>query len=116
APGRGAWYSPFPCRRTMPRTCSPVAPSCPWRLNMHPLWVTFLVFGLSLLACHAPICWVWWGQKGVVRSKDRWIRAWEKTDYLSLGLASLALISAANEVKRTFSGLQLKWRLPFIGY
>jgi hypothetical protein len=75
---------------------------------MHPLWPTFIVFGFVLLLAHLPVLRVKWGRNGVIADKDRWARNCERSDYLYLALAAVALIPATRDVHRFLRSQELR--------
>lgn len=82
---------------------------------MNSLSVSFLIFGVSLLLFHIPVAWVWFRKDHLPANPKSWKKKWELTDYLWLGLCTLSVITAANEVTKMFSRGEIAGLLPYSG-
>lgn len=84
---------------------------------MLSLGYTFLVFLLLLALFHIPIIRViFFTPNGLPTDPKKWKKNCEKADYLWLILSTLALITAANEVTRMLSNVEVSTLLPYVGH
>ena len=76
---------------------------------MNPLFVVVLGFVGFLLLAHIPVAWVRFKRPGKTPADvTAWKRGWEKSDYLTVGLAALALIPAASDMTRAVESLDVQ--------